>query len=216
MKYFDITPLISEKLAVYPGDIAYSRNVALAFEKGDHLLLSSITATLHLGAHADAANHYHAEGAGIEQRPLSPYLGTCQVIRVDIGPGKRIEPRHLGTTEITAQRVLFYTGSFPDPQTWNADFCSLSPELIELLAKKGVKLVGIDTPSIDPEDSKKLESHQAVYRHDICVLEGLVLEAVPSGIYTLIALPLPLQGADASPVRAILLEGQVLADELFP
>jgi arylformamidase len=102
--------------------------------------------------------------------------------------------------------VLISTGSFPDPDSWNNDFNSLSPELIDDLATKGVKLLGIDTPSVDPADSKGLESHQAIFRHDLCVLEGLILNRVPAGRYTLVALPLRLKDADASPVRAILME----------
>ena len=96
--------------------------------------------------------------------------------------------------------------SFPDPNQWNGDFNSLSPELIEHLSALNVVTVGIDTPSVDPADSKGLESHQALYRHDLAVLEGIILDRVEPGLYTLVALPLPLKDADASPVRAILLE----------
>ncbi|MEY3213103.1 MAG: hypothetical protein RIT28_3584, partial [Pseudomonadota bacterium] len=106
-----------------------------------------------------------------------------------------------------APRVLFYTGSMPDPDVFNLDFNSLSPELVEQLVGFGVTLVGIDTPSVDPPDSKALEAHQAIYRHDLAVLEGVVLEGVPPGLYTLIALPLPIVGGDASPVRAVLVDG---------
>jgi arylformamidase len=106
---------------------------------------------------------------------------------------------------IQAPRVLIDTGSFPDPDHWNSDFCSFSPELLEWLAGQGVKLVGIDTPSVDPEDSKALEAHQMLWKHDFAVLEGLLLKDVPEGIYTLVAPPLPIVGGDASPVRALLL-----------
>ena len=107
---------------------------------------------------------------------------------------------------IAAPRVLFRTGSYPDPTHFNADFCSLSPALIEKLAGEGVRLVGIDTPSIDPADSKDLPSHAMVAAHDLAILEGIVLDHVDDGVYTLVALPLRLEGADASPVRAILLD----------
>lgn len=206
MKLWDISPILSEKTAVFPGDVPFSRNVSLAFSQGNHLTLSSMRTTLHLGAHADASNHYHASGEGIHQRPLEPYLGNCQVIKVDLPRGARILPEHLSGMAITEPRVLFSTGSFPDPEEWNGDFNSLSPELIELLAGQGVRLVGIDTPSVDPADSKGLESHQAIFRHRMCVLEGIILHHVPAGRYSLVALPLSLKDADASPVRAILLE----------
>jgi arylformamidase len=89
---------------------------------------------------------------------------------------------------------------------WNPDFTAYAPEAIEWLAARGVRLVGIDTPSVDPADSKALSSHQQLRRLDLRVLENLVLDDVPEGDYELIALPLKLQGACASPVRAILRE----------
>ncbi|MGZ3662708.1 MAG: cyclase family protein, partial [Bdellovibrionota bacterium] len=174
----------------------------------NHLALSSITTTVHLGAHADSSSHYHAKGKGVDQRPLERYLGPCQVMEVNLPRGDRILPRHIGA--VKAPRVLFKTGSFPDPNKWNGDFNSLSPELIEHLADQDVITVGIDTPSVDPADSKALESHQALFRRDVAVLEGIILNRVESGLYTLIALPLPLKDADASPVRAILLEPGLL------
>jgi arylformamidase len=129
-------------------------------------------------------------------------------MRVAVGRGDRIRPEHL-TREIAVPRVLFRTGTFPDPEAWNEDFASLSPELVEHLHGRGVLLVGIDTPSVDPMQSKGLESHHALLRTGMRNLEGLVLEGVADGIYTLIALPLPLAGADASPVRAVLVEGAI-------
>ncbi|HEY8278976.1 MAG TPA: cyclase family protein [Bdellovibrionota bacterium] len=210
MKIWDISPSISPKIAVFPGDVPFSREISMAFGKGDHLDLSSIRTTLHLGAHADSSSHYHKQGKGVDRRPLDRYLGSCQVIAVKIPKGARILPSHLGKTKIKAKRVLFRTGSFPDPDQWNSDFNSLSPELIDFLAKAGVVTVGIDTPSVDPADSKALESHNALYKRDLAVLEGIVLAKVPAGLYTLIALPLNLKDADASPVRAILLKHGLL------
>jgi len=210
MKYFDISPTISEKTAVFPGDVAFERNQSMSFQKGHHLELSSIRTTLHIGAHADASNHYHAKGKGIDARSLEPYLGKCQVIRVQKKSGERIYPEDIASVEIQAERILFCTNSFPNPDEWNSDFNSLSPELIRFLAKKNVQLVGIDTPSVDPEDSKKLESHQAIFETNMCVLEGIILNEVPQGLYTLIALPLKIKDADAAPVRAILVAEMIL------
>ena len=205
MKIHDISPLISPRLAVWPEDVPFSRSVALSITEGANMDLSSMTATLHLGAHADAPSHYAAGAAGMGATDLAPYYGPCQVVRVAVGRGERMLPQHL-KVEITAPRVLFYTGTFPDPEVWNTDFASLSPELIEHLHAKGVLLVGLDTPSVDPFESKALEAHQALARTGMRNLEGLVLDAVPDGLYTLAALPLKLEGADASPVRAVLIE----------
>jgi arylformamidase len=202
-RLIDITPTVSERLAVFPGDVPFSRNIAMDMRTGDPLTLSAIHGTVHLGAHTDAPNHYAKDGSDIADRPLERYYGPCQVIRVDIGRGERIGPAHL-PGPLTAPRVLFYTGTYPNPERWNDDFASLSPELVDFLANHGVVLVGIDTPSIDLSEDKVLLSHNAVANHDLAVLEGIVLEGVEPGNYTLIALPLKLEGADASPVRAIL------------
>lgn len=205
MKIHDLSPLISTRLAVWPGDVPFSRSVALSMATGANLDLSSVTTTLHLGAHADAPSHYAAGAAGMDAVDLAPYYGPCQVMRVAVSRGERILPSHL-KADLRAPRVLFHTGTFPDPQAWNTDFASLSPELIEHLHTRGVLLVGLDTPSVDPFESKALEAHQALARTGMRNLEGLILDAVPEGLYTLIALPLRIEGADASPVRAVLIE----------
>jgi arylformamidase len=103
--------------------------------------------------------------------------------------------------------VLIRTDSFPDPDAWNGDFNALSPELVDALHAEGVILVGIDTPSVDLADDKVLLSHRAIHAKDMAVLEGIVLSAVPDGLYTLIALPLKIRDADAAPTRAVLVEG---------
>jgi arylformamidase len=203
-KYIDISPLIHAKSAVFPGDTAFSHTVNLSLRAGDNLDLSEIKTTVHIGAHADAPSHYHIKGESIEQRSLNLYMGSAQVIEVNIPRGRRITPSDL-TQKIEAPRVLFKTNSFPDPDNWNGDFNSLSPELINELHSLGVVLVGIDTPSVDPSDDKNLPSHQALFQTNMAVLEGLVLSQVNPGIYDLIALPLKILGADASPVRAILI-----------
>jgi arylformamidase len=206
MKVFDLTPQIHSGLGVFPGDTPFQRHVGLDFKAGHNLLLSSITSTLHLGAHADSSSHYHAQGEGIEKRDLMAYFGLAQVIRIQGRRGDRIRLSDLHGIEIQASRVLFSTGTFPDPDKWNSDFMALSPEVIQFLHQKGCVLVGIDTPSVDPETSKELESHQALFQTKMAVLEGLLLEKVPAGLYTLVALPLPILEADASPVRALLFE----------
>ncbi|HZU35272.1 MAG TPA: cyclase family protein [Gemmataceae bacterium] len=200
---YDITPLISERLAVWPGDTPPRREVLCDLRRGDTVTLSTLHATVHLGAHADAPSHYGADGPVIHERPLDLYLGRCQVIRVSCVPGSRVLPESL-PQPVRAPRILFATGTFPDPEHFQEDFAALSPELISVLHSQGVRLVGVDTPSVDLFSSKDLPVHQACLRHDIAILEGLVLRDVPDGLYELIALPLRLEGFDASPVRAVL------------
>lgn len=200
---YDISPTISPQIGVWPKDTPFRRNVALNTDGGDNITLSSIETTLHLGAHTDAPNHYAQNAPDMASRSLHYYLGEVQVITVPCKFGQRILLSHLNT-DIVAERVLFKTESFPNPNQWNADFMALSAELIHFLHDAGVILVGIDTPSIDLQDDKVLESHSAVHSHDMAILEGIVLTDIEDGIYELIALPLKVEAADASPVRAIL------------
>lgn len=200
--YIDISPVLRPGIAVFPGDTAFSRNINMSFKDGQHLDLSDIKTTLHVGAHTDAPSHYHGKGKTIEERDLSLYMGPCQVITVT---GKhRICPADV-KEEIKTSRILFRTDSFIDPDSWHNDFSALSAELIHFLKEKGVVLVGIDTPSVDPATDKTLESHKAIFESDMAILEGIILSHVKPGIYQLIALPLRIEGGDASPVRAILL-----------
>lgn len=200
----DISPLVDERIAVFPGDTPYARTIHLDLAQGENLTLSDIRTTVHVGAHADAPSHYVAGGPDIAARSLHYYVGPCVVLHVDVGRGRRIMPADLHRKAITAARVLLRTGTFPDPRAWNDDFASLSPELVDFLHAQGVITIGIDTPSVDPADDKVLEAHQALARHDMANLEGLVLDAAGEGEYELIALPLRLAGADGSPVRAVL------------
>jgi arylformamidase len=200
---YDLSPPIDSRLAVWPGDTPPRRDVLLDIGRGDNITLSSLTSTVHLGAHADAPSHYGANGPGIDQRQLDLYLGPCQLIRVNVPRRHRVAPADLPGT-IRAPRVLLATGSFPDPCDFNKDFAALAPELLDCLAGQGVRLIGLDTPSVDLFDSKDLPSHHAALKHDLALLEGLVLAEVPEGLYELIALPLRLVDFDASPVRAVL------------
>ncbi len=200
---YDISPPISPRIQVWPGDTPPTRELLLDIARGDNITLSTLHATVHLGAHADAPSHYGADGAAIDVSRLELYIGPCQVVRVAVDRGTRVAPASLPDA-IEAQRVLLATGTFPDPGVFNEDFAALSPQLVDHLHERGVTLIGIDTPSVDLFDSKDLAAHRRFLAHGMAILEGLVLHEVPAGLYELIALPLPLVGFDASPVRAIL------------
>src|SRR6266446_450330 len=202
-KIYDISPAITPNLPVWPGDTPPSREVLLDMIRGDNITLSTLRATVHLGAHADGPSHYGKDAPAIHERALDYYLGPCQVIRVKVARAIRIVPAAL-PGDLSGSRILFATGTYPNPERWNSDFAALSVELIDFLHDRGVITVGIDTPSVDLFDSKDLPAHKSMLRHDMAILEGLVLKDVPEGTYELIALPLPLVGFDASPVRAVL------------
>lgn len=202
MAIHDISPPLGADIAVWPGDTPLARHVAADLARGDHLTLSALTATVHLGAHADAPSHTAAGGPDIAGVDLEAYVGPAQVMSVDVG-GRPIRPDDL-PGPVEAPRLLLATGTYPEPTRFDRGFASIAPDLVDRLADAGVVLVGIDTPSVDPVDSTDLPAHARLVARDVRNLEGLVLRGVPDGLYELVALPLPLVGFDASPVRAIL------------
>jgi len=204
-RLWDITPAITPQLKVWPGDTEPTREVLLDMQRGDNITLSTLHSTVHLGAHADAPNHYGSDAPSIEDRPLAPYLGPVQLIRIGADRATRFVPADL-PDRFEAARVLIATGSFPDPEQFNEDFAAPAPETIDHLADRGVGLIGVDTPSVDLFHSKELPSHARCLAREMAILEGLLLSQIPEGIYELIALPLKLVGFDASPVRAVLRE----------
>lgn len=200
---YDISPKLSPRTAVWPGDTPLSREVLCDMSKGDNITLSTLRATVHLGAHADGANHYAKDAPGVDARRLEPYLGPCQLVDARAKPRTPITLPDL-EGNIREKRVLIRTSTFPDFERFTEDFAALDPSLIETLGRRGVATIGIDTPSVDLFDSKDLPAHAAFHRNAMAILENLDLKNVPAGTYELIALPLPLEGFDASPVRAVL------------
>jgi arylformamidase len=204
-RLIDISPAVSPQTAVWPGDVPFSRAVALDMHQGHNLTLSSVTTTVHVGAHADAPSHYVKDAPAIDAVALEAYVGPCEVVDCLLPRHGLIRPEHCAAALARgARRLLFRTLTQPDPDFFNTDFAAFSPEALRVMGQAGVVLVGIDTPSVDPFESKDLQAHQELMRFGIRNLEGLVLAHVAPGPYELIALPLKLAGADASPVRAVL------------
>jgi arylformamidase len=202
-RLWDISPPISSTTPAFPGDTVYQQRWAAQIGPGCPVNVGAITMSPHLGAHADAPLHYGRDAAAIGFVDLDPFLGRCRVIHA-IDKGALITRAHLEhATSNLPPRVLVRT-CVKARATWSADFSAFAPETIAWLASLGVRLVGIDTPSVDPADSKTLDSHMQLLAHDLRVLENLVLDQVDAGDYELIALPLKLTEACASPVRAVL------------
>lgn len=203
-RLWDISPPVHAGAPVFPGDTPYRQDWAATIAPGCPVNVSSLTLSPHVGAHADAPLHYDPQGQPVGELDLEPYLGPCRVIHA-IGRGPLVSWDDLAhaTRELPA-RVLVRTYERMPVDRWDGDLAAFAPETIERLADAGVRLVGIDTASIDPADSKTLDSHQVIRRRGLRVLENLVLDDVPEGDYELIALPLKLMTADASPVRAVL------------
>lgn len=202
---WDISPPVHAGSPVFPGDTAYSQQWCATIGPGCPVNVSAITLSPHVGAHADAPLHYDANGAAIGDVSLEAFLGPCRVIHC-IGRGPLIEWEHIAhaVDATLPQRVLVRTYDAMPVDRWDGALAAYAPATIARLADLGVLLVGIDTASIDPADSKTLDSHQVIRQRGLRVLENLVLDGVPEGDYELIALPLKLTTADASPVRAVL------------
>ncbi len=203
-RLWDISPPVHAGSPVFPGDTPYSQQWAATIGPGCPVNVSAVTLSPHVGAHADAPLHYDPAGAPIGEVPLDTFIGPCRVIHA-IACGPLVEWRHIGhAVADLPPRVLVRTYQRMPQDRWDGALAGYAPGVVERLAALGVKLIGIDTASIDPADSKTLDSHQVIRRHGMRVLENLVLDDVPEGDYELIALPLKLTQADASPVRAVL------------
>jgi arylformamidase len=202
-RLWDISPPLSPATPAFPGDTVYQQRWTAEIGPGCPVNVSALTLSPHLGAHADAPLHYGTDAPAIGAVALDPFLGRCRVIHA-IDKGPLITTAHL--EHAAAQlppRVLVRT-CLKAPTAWSPHFSAFAPDTIAWLASLGVRLVGIDSQSVDPADSKTLDSHQQLLAHDLRVLENLLLDDVESGDYELIALPLKLTQACASPVRAVL------------
>jgi arylformamidase len=205
-RLWDISPPVREGAPVFPGDAPYHSVWAARIGPGCPVNVSTITLSPHTGAHADAPLHYDDAGAAIGQVALEPFLGRCRVVHA-IGCGPLVRWEHIAHAAAgLPERVLVRTYAHAPVDRWDPQLAAYAPETVERLADLGVVLIGIDTASIDPAASKSLDSHQVIRRRGLRVLENLVLDDVPEGDYELIALPLKLTTADASPVRAVLRE----------
>lgn len=205
-RLWDLSPPVQAGSPVFPGDTPYSQAWTATLAPGCPVNVSRITLSPHVGAHADAPLHYDPHGAAVGALDLAPFIGPCRVIHA-IGRGPLVRWEHLAHGGAALPpRVLVRTYEQAPVDRWDAQLAAFAPDTVERLADAGVRLIGIDTASIDPADSKMLDSHQVIRRRGLRVLENLVLDGVPEGDYELIALPLKLMTADASPVRAVLRE----------
>ncbi len=204
---WDISPPVHAGTPVFPGDTPFEQHWSWTIGADGPVNVATLRLSPHTGAHADAPLHYDPQGEPVGALALEPYLGRCRVIHA-VGCAPHVRWEHLAhaVDATLPPRVLVRTYAQAPVDTWDPALAAFAPETVERLADLGVLLVGIDTASIDPADSKTLPSHQVVRRRGLRVLENLLLDGVPEGDYELIALPLKLTTADASPVRAVLRE----------
>ncbi len=203
---FDITRPIHPEIPVWPGDPAFELTWASSLTAGHAANVARISMGVHTGTHVDAPHHVLGDGPGIDGIALDAFVGKATV--ADARERPSIDAgfvRHLLVLNPEPHRLLFRTGAWEAAEgAFPRDFPPITPEAAEVLAGAGVVLVGTDAPSVDPVDSADLSAHHALLSGGACILENLLLDDVPPGDYELIALPLRIVGADASPVRAVL------------
>ncbi|MGE0736302.1 MAG: arylformamidase [Alphaproteobacteria bacterium] len=201
---WDISPPIRTGIPVWPGDTSYSEARTWAIGPDCPVNVSKFTMSTHTGSHADAPSHYAADGRSIGGVDLARYIGRCRVVDGrkfgNLINSSQLEP----FLDAPLERLLIRTYNNAPVAAWDSAFAAISAQAIDFIASRGVFLIGVDTPSLDPQESKTMDAHQAVRRHGMSILEGLVLDAIEPGDYELIALPLKLVELDAAPVRAIL------------
>lgn len=206
MRIWDISQVLRGDIPVWPGEPAFEVRQQATISENCPVNVGAMHAPLHAGTHADSPYHYDPRGHASADCDLSVYIGPCLVVDARHA-GARIEEDDLDWPALAgAERVLFRTYEYFPHDRWDSDFTAIAPAVIARLRETGVRLIGTDAASLDPETSKTLDAHQEVKAGDMRILEGLVLDDVAPGRYELIALPLRIAGADASPVRAILRE----------
>lgn len=198
----DISQLLRAGMPVWPGDTEFQPSWVARIEDGGPCNVGSVLMSLHTGTHVDAPLHFQRNGASIADVDLSVYIGEARVI--DTLNARSIEASHIQSfTAGLPPRVLFRTRVSP-AERFDPDSSCIAPDAARLLVRSGVKLVGIDTPSVDSAHSEAMETHKILGDAGIAILENLNLADAPAGIYELIALPLKFASMDGSPVRAVL------------
>ena len=203
MTLIDISQPLHAGVPTWPGDTAFAFDLAWTRERTGSVNVGRLTMSTHTGTHVDAPFHLGDDGAKVAALDPEVFVGPARVIAM-CGEGG-IEDEELGRHDLEGiVRLLVKTSSWPDRNRFPERIRHLEPNAAELLTEKGVRLVGVDTPSVDPLDSKELPAHNALLEGGVHILEGLVLDLIEPGDYGLISLPLALRDADASPVRAML------------
>ncbi len=210
MNIYDITLPLSENLPTWPGDPPLSMTRSGSIDQGNEANVTELALSVHTGTHIDASCHFEADGTGIDQIPLDILIGPCRLLDMtDLNEGQEIDRDHLEQLRLEGvTRLLFKTQNsrwwMQKDQTFHLNFVALSTGAADYLVAQGIKLVGIDYLSIEKFDNPGHPTHHTLLKNDVVILEGLNLSDVPAGDYELIALPLPLKGADGSPTRAVL------------
>ncbi|WP_216318660.1 cyclase family protein [Deinococcus aestuarii] len=198
----DISRQLVSGHPTWPGDPPFVVEPMAQIARGDSVNTSQLHASTHTGTHVDAPWHYDDAGLRLEELGLEPYVGRCLVVTAR---GPLVGPEVLeGLPQGLPPRLLLHTGQPAHWETFPGEFAAIDPALIRELSRRGVQLIGTDSPSVDPLTSKTLDAHAACRETGLLILEGLNLSHVPDGEYDLMCLPLPLARVDGAPARAVL------------
>ncbi|KEK22774.1 arylformamidase [Bacillus gaemokensis] len=201
--WIDISQPLNNEIATWPGDTPFSYEVSWSKEQSGSVNVGKLTMSIHTGTHIDAPFHFDNEGKKVLDLDVNVYVGPARIINVSgmesIG-AKELETFHLEGVE----RLLLRTSSHGKVQKFPETIPYLRADIAPFLSEKGVRLIGVDVPSVDPLDDKELAAHHQLFKNGIHILENIVLDHVQDGDYELIALPLALTDADGSPVRAVI------------
>lgn len=202
-KWIDISQPLQNGIAEWLGDTPFSYEVAFKKVDTGSVNIGKMTTSMHMGTHIDAPFHFDDNGMKVLDLPIDLYIGRARVI--DVTEHESIGRAELENIEFGgAKRILLKTGRRSSFTVFPEVFTYLRADIGALLKERGVRLIGVDTPSVDPETSKLLDAHHSLNNNGVMILENIVLDNVEPGDYQLIALPLPLADADGSPVRAVL------------
>lgn len=210
----DISQPVDSKSACFPGDIPFSKDITLTYKDSGIVNLTAFTMSPHVGTHADSAVHIKgtlSDNDGFaSDLPLQPFIGDVYVLALNPHTGP-IEPssvrEKLESLDPFPSRILFKTRHQIRYDVFD-DYSYISCDLAKYLAENSVRLIGLDTPSVDHTESRDLPSHNLLLEGGLVWLENLDLTKAEEGSYTLVALPLKFTELEASPVRAVLLSSQ--------
>ena len=180
----------------------------MRMEEGRSCNVSTIRMSAHCGTHTDSPLHYQSEDTDIASVELATYIGRCRVLAVTGEGDPSLVPGSALSADVLdgVDRLLLRTAHKHDHKVFDRHFTALGPAAARVVVAADLRLVGIDTPSMDCAESQELEAHKILRAGNVALLENLDLTGVPEGDYELVALPLRILGSDSSPVRAILRE----------
>lgn len=201
----DISVSLHPGVPEWPGDTPFTCGWAGTIADGSSVNVSSITSSPHVGTHADAPLHVRDGWPGSHELPLEPFYGDCIVIDVS-SHNTAIGVRDISPLPAQVERLLLKTGRTIAAGTFPDSWPTLSEDCARDLLGRGLKLLAVDAPSVDPRESKTLPVHNMIFAGNACIIENLDLRRVPPGPYRLIAFPLKLMALDAAPLRAVLVD----------